>query len=154
MTTTYAIARRSNNFGRHSSNFARRSSSHTGVMAQPNLNSSTPVSLGTFSAGTYTLTYVGGAKEYLSYGNYFSRLNTDGTYGFFLVYNGGAASVQASGDNTVYTSDTDCQGANIGTQITFTHTGGAITMYLNDTTYNYARNSAGFSIGTPTWELL
>lgn len=153
LTTTFKIARRSNDLARHSNNMGRHAVSGSGTLAQPSLTSATPVSLGTFSAGTYTLTYIGGAKEYSAYSTVFARLNTDSTFGFFLTYNGGSASVQAPGDNNVYTSDTDCQAANLGSQITITHTGGNISIYLNDDPGNYAGNSAGFSIGTPTWEL-
>lgn len=107
----------------------------------PTVFSSVGASWGTLPAGTYRVSYVNGAMRYGNNALWLLNLNNGLATAGFKIRHSGGTTVDFPGTTGTYGSQALVEAANAGKSIAITHTGGTISMFLNDT--DYGDNHAG-----------
>lgn len=108
-----------------------------------------------FPAGNYKVKYRTGSVDFFSGGNQWFVNYITGPYDSYynIAYNNGSNTIAFTGgstpDSTAYASPALCEAEYSGASVSFTHTGGAIGMWLIDSFY-YDNTSAPPS---PTFDL-
>lgn len=116
----------------------------------PSITSASQSLFGAFPAGFYTVNYMYGALKYGgSYNSFY--LNATSSAGYLIVYNGGNNIIEGPNNGYVgFPSEQQVEQFNAGASVTFYHSGGSISMFLQDTPYS--DNTPG-TVANPTFRL-
>lgn len=128
--------------------FSIRIGTGTDTITPPVTNSG-GASWGTRAAGTYIISYVNGAMRYGNNALWFVNIdNGIAQKGFYIRHSGGTQ-VKFPGTNDSFGSQAVVEAANAGKNISISHSGGEISMFLDDS--DYGDNHAGSP--SPTFRL-
>jgi hypothetical protein len=103
----------------------------------PDIFSDTQASFGEWPAGDYIVRYINGALIYADSNPQWSvnASNEADGHRYKIVHDGGDTTINGPGNATLYASQSLAEAGNSGLEVSFTHTGGSINMYLFDSPY-------------------